>query len=887
MSAKSIIQDIVKPLGKALKKGRQPFFSKIGYVDEISLTQVTGWAIEGRGGRPATVAVLLAGQVIAKVEASLHRPDVKAAGFCTDICGFDIKLDLAPRDLFGNNVKIVILSRWHATHELQKSSALRPWAVGFWDEMDQPLAERWQSLAQRARRNPDLLPPKPLEGGGSMNFLLEGPVRGDYSLAIVNRNFAKATLARGHKVTLTSDDISLHDDPMFNSEAALVGRYDNTVSSENFDVHSLNTWPPETDQMKAQVRTLHCYAWEESAFPPKYLNGFNRDLNIVGVTSAFTEIALRHSGLSIPTVVTGNGIDPGLFKLRRRPRAARFRFLHMSSCFARKAADKLVQAFVEEFENENVELRIKTFDNPHNNIRDIVGAYGQRARNISLSFANLPISAIHQLYQEADCLVAASRGEGFLLPAAEAMAVGVPVITTDAGGQSDFCDNSTSWLVRSTAVSSGTHMSLGASYWYEPDLDSLRSQMRAVYEASEAEILAKTGPAREIIRNTYTWDKVAQRYLYALENISKKPRPKARLALVSTWNQSCGIATYSQELLPHLSQQFEVEVFAELVRDRAASDEPFVLRNWSRQRGSIPPLADTVIDGGFDAVLIQHHPSHFSWADLGYLIDCIVQGSRGRVKVFIQLHSTAGQLGAIQASRLSLARVDTIFVHTLADVEALGPIAADTRVAIIPHGIPVLSEAERGMSESTGAFHIGSFGFCMPHKGIMNHLRSLAIIRDRIPNLKVTLLHAVNDDEKTIRHAAEVYRLIRKLSLEDIVDIDFRFLEKADVARRLAGCDLIVLPYQNNQESASGAIRDVLGISVPILATSIATFADVEEFIFTSKTNHPLELAHEIMVLHADPAYRVSKLKKQREYVQSLSWTNVASRIASIMQGML
>ncbi|MGE6743770.1 glycosyltransferase family 4 protein [Allorhizobium pseudoryzae] len=887
MSAKIMIPDIVKPLRKALKEIKTPFFAKIGHVDELSLTRVSGWAIKGRGTRPAKVAVLLAGQVVAKVEANGLRPDVKAAGFGTEICGFDIKLDLAPRDLFGNNIRVVILSRGDAPHELHIPSKLRPWAVGFWDETNQPLSERWQSLAQRARSNADLLPPKPIAGGRSKNFLLEGPVRGDYSLSIVNRSFAKAILVRGHNVTLVSDDINLHDDPMFNSEAALVKRYDNTASSENFDVHSLNTWPPETSQMKAPVRTLHCYAWEESAFPPKFLNGFNRDLDLVCAASAFTEIALRHSGLSVPVVVTGNGIDPALFALRRRSRSGRFRFLHISSCFARKAADKLVQAFVEEFENENVELHIKTFDNPHNNIRDIVGAYGQRARNISLSFANLPIDAIHQLYQEADCLVAASRGEGFLLTAAEAMAVGVPVITTDAGGQSDFCDNTTSWLVKSTAVSSGTHMSLGASYWYEPDLQSLRHQMRMVYQASETEILAKTGPAREIVRSTYTWDKVSQRYLYALESIGKTARQKARLALVSTWNQSCGIATYSQELLPHLAEHFEIEVFAELVRDRTAADEPFVFRTWSRQRGSMPPLADAVMDGEFDAVLVQHHPSHFSWADLAYLVDSIVQGSRGRVKVFIQLHSSAGQLDAIQASRLSFARVDTIFVHTMADVEALGPIAADTRVAVVPHGIPVLPEAARRASERTCAFHIGSFGFCMPHKGIMNHLRSLAIIRNCIPNLKATLLHAVNDDEKTIRHAAEVRQLIHQLSLEDVVEIDFRFLEKIDVARRLADCDLLVLPYQNNQESASGAIRDVLGISVPILATSISTFNDVEEFIFTTKTNHPLDLAHKIMMLHSDPAYRASKMEKQMEHVQSLSWKIVTSRMANIMQGVL
>jgi len=51
------------------------------------------------------------------------------------------------------------------------------------------------------------------------------------------------------------------------------------------------------------------------------------------------------------------------------------------------------------------------------------------------------------LYKNCNALVAPSRGEGFGLPMAEAMLFKLPVITTNFGGQKDFCDNENSWLI--------------------------------------------------------------------------------------------------------------------------------------------------------------------------------------------------------------------------------------------------------------------------------------------------------------------------------------------------------------------------------------------------------------------------------------------------------
>src|SRR5205823_141071 len=47
----------------------------------------------------------------------------------------------------------------------------------------------------------------------------------------------------------------------------------------------------------------------------------------------------------------------------------------------------------------------------------------------------------------ADCLVMPYRGEGFCLPALEAMACGVPVIVPEGGPTDDFVDESVGWRI--------------------------------------------------------------------------------------------------------------------------------------------------------------------------------------------------------------------------------------------------------------------------------------------------------------------------------------------------------------------------------------------------------------------------------------------------------
>ena len=121
-------------------------------------------------------------------------------------------------------------------------------------------------------------------------------------------------------------------------------------------------------------------------------------------------------------------------------------------------------------------------------------------------------SQIKSLYEQSDLLVAPSRGEGFGLPIAEAMLLGVPVITTNWGGQLDFCNSNNSWLIDYRFVQSNSHFKLDFSYWAEPKIKDLSQALLEVYNSSPSEIYEKTKLAKDSISN-FKWDLVAEENL--------------------------------------------------------------------------------------------------------------------------------------------------------------------------------------------------------------------------------------------------------------------------------------------------------------------------------------------------------------------------------------
>jgi glycosyltransferase involved in cell wall biosynthesis len=122
------------------------------------------------------------------------------------------------------------------------------------------------------------------------------------------------------------------------------------------------------------------------------------------------------------------------------------------------------------------------------------------------------------LYRSADCFVLPTRGEGWGMPAVEAMACGLPVITTDWGAQTAFLRPEISYPLRVRGLVPAVARApyYAGLHWAEPDGDQLCDLMRYVYE-NQQEARERGARAAADVHDRWTWRHTVDAILARLE----------------------------------------------------------------------------------------------------------------------------------------------------------------------------------------------------------------------------------------------------------------------------------------------------------------------------------------------------------------------------------
>jgi len=174
-----------------------------------------------------------------------------------------------------------------------------------------------------------------------------------------------------------------------------------------------------------------------------------------------------------------------------------FNFLSVAQLSPRKNVEQTIQAFVEEFQNEEVGLVLKLSVKSGSHIdREYVKERletllatlpQERKCKIHLLHGTLSDEEMVSLYKNKNisAYVSTSHGEGYGLPVFEAAQHGVPVITTNWGGVKDFSADKFVELEYELKNIEDYQVWEGVlekeSSWVFPKTSSVRSQMREVY----------------------------------------------------------------------------------------------------------------------------------------------------------------------------------------------------------------------------------------------------------------------------------------------------------------------------------------------------------------------------------------------------------------------
>lgn len=676
---------------------------------------------------------------------------------------------------------------------------------------------------------------------------VEGPpFDTSYSLALVSRETARSMSNIGWEVALQSGEgqdnfpVSqgfLADNPDL---AVMYQRASESSQQTSFAVSRLN-YPPRVADMYAPINALHHYAWEETGFPQQWVDDFNNHLTVMTTLSTHIEKLMIDNGVSVPMATSGCGVDhwdrikpDESFRVEARG----FRFLHVSSCFPRKGVEALLAAYESAFTNaDDVTLVIKTFDNPHNTVRETLAemrAKNSRFPDVVTIIGDLTDAEVKSIYSQCDVMVGPSFAEGYGLPFAEAMLSGIPVITTNWGGQLDFCNPGNSWLVDYQFERANTHFGLWTSAWARVHVHALADAMREARATSpqiRAEMAAR---GREQLLARHQWRHVAQRLTVATSTLPALAAEEPKIGWISTWNSKCGIATYSQHLIENMPGK--VTVFSpEREATLIGPDDSLRLWRQSKSLSRLDRIFDSEAARETNVFVIQFNFGFYNHSDLQ---NFVFRAKALGKSVIICLHSTylpwePHPAENFQLSWLlpALAACDRVMVHSIDDLNRLKALGLVDNVALFPHGVLRRQDnvEDRPCSKIPT---IATYGFALPHKGLLEVLDALRILHERGQKVRLKMVNAEYPVEHSGELIAELRARVHHYGLKDYVEIHSEFLSDAESLELLTDSDLIVFAYQNTSESASGAVRYGMAVERPVAVTPLPIFSDVEGTAF-------------------------------------------------------
>ncbi|MGC9196056.1 MAG: glycosyltransferase [Syntrophobacteraceae bacterium] len=419
----------------------------------------------------------------------------------------------------------------------------------FEEEGPQSFVEFFEYMLQAAKERERLLkgeqekvPPaavRPLEDKPEdllPSVIWEGSQFIYHSLAGINRALCLGLLERGVNLSVIPyepDEFT----PEKGSKLAGILECVNASTNGNPVVHVRHKWPPNFERPPHQGHLVLMQPWEYGRIPAEWVQPLSTMVDEIWTPSLHSKKSFVSSGVPAERVhVVPNGVNTDLFNPQaascKLPTSKNFKFLFVGGTIWRKGIDLLLAAYCDIFRrSHDVCLVIK--DMGQDSFYRGQG-FGEMIHRLQKEPMAPEIIYITQKMEErdipglitgCDCLVHPYRGEGFGLPVLEAMACGVPVITTEGGATDDFCPPRGVFLIGSKRVEftpKNTRLAGGAGWVIEPDLNGLKNLMKEAFE-NRAMARQRALGLSEWVRREYSWPAVTEKVLDRIRQLCSKP----------------------------------------------------------------------------------------------------------------------------------------------------------------------------------------------------------------------------------------------------------------------------------------------------------------------------------------------------------------------------
>ncbi len=482
-----------------------------------------------------------------------------------------------------------------------------------------------------------------------------------------------------------------------------------------------------------------------------------------------------------------------------------------------------------------------------------------------------PQTVISEAFRTAGiCVVPSIWFDPFPLTSIEAQTTGCPVVTFDVGGLKEGVIQDETGVVLTEVTEDALTRAL----------DQLLSNPERLKEMSR-NALAQQRPY-------YNWERVAKSVIDLAERFAHPREEKQqKIGFFTTWNQSCGLATYAKYLVSELPQD-SFAIFAEDTPEANRElDESFVYRCWKKGSDSWQSFEQALQAAQVEVLHLNiHNTEEFSRASF---IDALARFRSRGGKVIVQLHSIFTHR---ESAKALFDVADEVLVHSPeVRLEVISHGVSGEKVSAIAHGVdvkPILSEQQRAELRAELGMHVDekaivSFGFVQPHKGIEGMIEGVAALRSQGIAAKGYVVGKPNEaDPSALEYQTKLKELAQRIGLEnEIVFLD-RFVSQDEVTRYLQAADAVVMNYRSQHYEASGACSLAVGAGAMVLTSLAPPFQAFGDAVWHVTSG--FDISSSLSLLLSTPELQAALKENVTRYCRENSWSAIAAKLTQIYQ---
>ena len=640
---------------------------------------------------------------------------------------------------------------------------------------------------------------------------------------------------------------------------------DNKIGRININFNFPTEVPPKVNNLN------YIYSmYESDKIHNEWTKNINKYYDGVIVPDEWVKEVYENSGVLKPIYVIPIPIDLDEIIVHKNKKNDVFTFGINSYYENRKNHKGVIESFVNLYGNDKkYKLKVRgrggyTYENLSIKYKDY--------SNVIIEMCELNNKEMCEWYEDIDCYILASEGEGYSLTPRESIVNGIPTILSNCSSHKTLIKTGGVLGIETSGKKPSYKEGLFNDYVgndYIIDNENIKKSMVEMVTNYDYYLRSITKTKEWIIKYE-TIDYLS----VVFEDFLKEELFKKRYGVISTWNTMCGVADYAKYMTEYL---VNFKIFSnEDEKIIEEGRETMVNRCFNRNIG-VFKLINQLEKENITHLIINYHVILFDDQNLKKL--CKFLNEKKIKTIIIPHNSTTIKDDTI----IEIGKLNGILVHTEKEYEKIKKLVDNCYH--FEHPIKKHELTNTDFKKSNNKL-ISSFGFLFEDKKIENLIDIFYEMYKKDKSIELLLLNAVHvhyPKTQTDNIVKKINKSITDYGIGTNVTMINEYLPMDQLISFLSKSDVIIFLRDDTKESSSASVRTGLSCLVPVICEENPIYQDVNKYVHFIENDNPKKMAESVLEIMNNDDLVIDKLTNQKNWVGMNTWENGMNKILKIL----